>query len=350
VYRNLCGVICCPTSLSRLILFLVSSSLCSQLQQAASSVTKRKQRTLRGLQKNGPLLTPLNGFAFGEGSGVSFAFGNSLSDSTDAATGEATSKTAAAGGGFGGGVGYVNAANVGSAYGGGRGGGNVSSIESKYGVNNGAYTYALDGGFANTTFNGVSSGGGFGSGVFGGLFVLDPDQSLSEALAEAAAASDDKDKGKGGKKKDKEKTDAQIAEEAAVIQEGFYGSFGNTTGGGGGGFGFSGLYASGIATSGTGGQVTNYATANSGVNASASGFGFGGGKTNVGNTTASGGGFGGGDANGAAGGDVTGGTATVTGIADFNATGGGSADGGGAGFIGVGLNPADIAGSYNFNP
>lgn len=284
----------------------------------------RKQR-IRGL-KNEQLLTPLNGFAFGEGSGVSFTFGNSLADTAgNPALGASTAKTIAAGGGFGGGVGYVNAANVGSAYGGGNGGGNVTNAATN--------TNALDEGVANSTFNGVSSGGGFGSGVFGGLFVLDPDLSLSEALAEAADG--DSKNGKKGKDED------VIAAELEALNAGFYGSFGNTTGGGGGGFGFTGLYASGTAAAPVNGAGTPFATSNSGVNASAAGFGFGGGKTNIGNATAAGGGFGGGTASGAAGGGIDtildDGSTTA-----FNATGGGAANGGGAGFVGIGLNPADV--------
>jgi len=308
----------------------------------------RKKGGVRGLQRN-PLFTPLNGFAFGEGSGVSFVNGQSLSKA-EAAGISATSKTVGAGGGFGGGVGYVNAFDVGSAYGGGNGGGNVSSIESKYGVNAGAYTSVKDNGLANSTFNGVSAGGGFGSGLFGGLFVTDPDQSLSDALAETAqdlASSNSKD----GKGKDKDKESVNLQEAAASLNAGFYANFGNTTGGGGGGFGFTGLQASGI-VSAAGGQ-NPFATANSGVNASANGFGFGGGKTNVGDSIASGGGFGGGQANGGAGGDITaneGVDQAGGGLVEFNATGGGGANGGGSGFVGIGLNPADIAGAYEFSP
>jgi hypothetical protein len=86
----------------------------------------------------------LNGFAFGEGSGVAFASGNSLSSSPGVAAGSATSKNTGEGGGFGGDVGYVAAFDVGSAYGGGRGGGNVSSLESQYGINQGSYTKEFD--------------------------------------------------------------------------------------------------------------------------------------------------------------------------------------------------------------
>jgi hypothetical protein len=313
----------------------------------------QKLRALRGLQKgkdNLPILTPLNGFAFGEGSGVSFAFGNSLSTTPNDANGKSVSETKAQGGGFGGGVGYVDATDVGSAYGGGRGGGNVSSLEMNYGLNKGSYTYAVDGGTVNTTFNGVSSGGGFGSGVFGGLFVLDPDTTLEDALVEAAAEAAKNDKGKG-KGKDKDKVQAAVQDEAEALVAGFYGSFGNTTGGGGGGFGFTGLYAAGdsatINTATGPAQMTAFGKGNSGVNASASGFGFGGGTTNVGNTTAAGGGFGGGDSDGAAGGQISAGSNTVDGDTSFNATGGGSADGGGAGFIGIGLQPVDVAGVLN---
>jgi hypothetical protein len=307
--------------------------------------TEQKLRALRGLKKsNLPILTPLNGFAFGEGSGVSFAFGNSLSTTPDNVNGKSVSETKAQGGGFGGGVGYVDAADVGSAYGGGRGGGNVTSLEMNYGLNKGSYTYAVDGATANTTFNGVSSGGGFGSGVFGGLFVLDPDTTLEDALIATAEEAAKDDKGKG-KDKDKDKVTAAVVQEAEALVAGFYGSFGNTTGGGGGGFGFTGLYANGD-TATNGASMTPMATAfgkgNSGVNASASGFGFGGGSTNVGNMTASGGGFGGGDSDGAAGGTISAGSNTVDGDTAFNATGGGSADGGGAGFIGVGLQPGDV--------
>jgi hypothetical protein len=316
-------------------------------QKPTFSQTNRKRRTLRGLQKKSdPLFTPLNGFAFGEGSGVAFAIGNSQSTTPENAAGASQSKTAAAGGGFGGGVGYVDATNVGSAYGGGRGGGNVSSLEDDFGVNKGSYAYAVDGGKSNTTFNGVASGGGFGSGIFGGLFVLEADMTLEAALTQTALdAAGGSKKGKG---KNKDKTDAQIAEEAASIAAGFYGSFGNTTGGGGGGFGFTGLYASGesVATPSTT-LATTFAKGNSGVNASASGFGFGGGSTNVGNSTAAGGGFGGGDSQGSAGGDIEAGTITDNGLVSFNATGGGSADGGGAGFVGFGLNPDGVAGVLN---
>ena len=299
-----------------------------------------------------PLFTPLNGFAFGEGSGVSFANGQSFTEAEKMADSTSTSKTVGAGGGFGGGVGYVNAFDVGSAYGGGNGGGNVSSIESKYGVNAGSYTAVGEEGVANSTFNGVSAGGGFGSGIFGGLFVMDPDQSLSDALSEAAddlANSNSKD----GKGKDKDKESVNLQEAAASLTAGFYASFGNTTGGGGGGFGFTGLQASGIVSAPSGNGYESFATANSGVNASANGFGFGGGKTNVGNTTASGGGFGGGQANGDAGGDIDANQNAETdggGVVEFNATGGGGANGGGAGFVGIGLNPAEIAGAYDFNP
>jgi hypothetical protein len=317
-----------------LLLACLSSFPLKNQQNVSLSQTREN---LRGLKKDDlPLFTPLNGFAFGQGSGVAFAFGNSMSASADDTDGEAVAMTAAQGGGYGGGVGYVDAPDVGSAYGGGRGGGNVSSLEMNYGVNKGSYTYTLAGGQANTTFNGVSSGGGFGNGKFGGLFVLEPDTTLDEALTQAAAdaAKDDK-KGKG---KDKDKP--QVTEEATIAAPGFYASFGNTTtGGGGGGFGFTDLYAAGNAVTNNADtpEATAYGKGNSGVNASASGFGFGGGSTNLGYVNASGGGFGGGDVDGAAGGQISAGDDEVGGDTKFNATGGGSADGGASGFFSTGL-------------
>jgi hypothetical protein len=326
--------------------FQIQKQQRKQQEVASLRQTNQKQKIIRGLKKGDfPILTPLNGFAFGEGSGVGFGAGNSLSETPDNAVGQSSANTKASGGGSGGGVGYVDAYDVGSAYGGGRGGGNVSSLESEYGIND-VYSYAVDGGGSNASFTGVSSGGGFGSGVFGGLFVLDPETTLEDALVEVAeeAAKDDKGGGKKGKGKD-DKQDEVLFEEAAADAAGFYGSFGNKTGGGGGGFGFTGLYSSGEASTdgadATIPMMTAFGKANSGVDASASGFGFGGGKTNVGNQTVAGGGFGGGDSDGAAGGEITAGTNEVDGETAFNATGGGTADGGGAGFVGVGLQLAD---------
>jgi hypothetical protein len=239
----------------------------------------------------------LNGFAFGEGSGVAFAFGNVAAKSSPGG-GVVTSKGVSAGGGFGGGLGYVDS-SVGSAYGGGSGGGNVTSAKSEYGLTEGASTYAINGATSNSTFGGQSVGAGRGKGVFGGMFNFTP-----------------------------------VPEYYYYYEPGQFqfGSFGNKTGGGGGGITSTGVQTKGYFE--TLPFLGGYAGGTGSVSSAAAGYGFGGGSLPSGNKTTSAGGAGGGDVLSDAFGFASAGLGQVLSEAEFNATGDGVADGGGYGYIG----------------
>jgi hypothetical protein len=252
-----------------------------------------KQRFLRGLS----FIRPLNGIAFGEGSGSAFSFGNVAAKSSIGG-GISTTNGVSAGGGFGEGLGYVETA-IGSAYGGGNGGGNVTSIKSEYGMSEGASTYAMRGANAYSTFSGEAYGAGRGKGIFGGLFnfTLDPEYYDTS---------------------DPEPTDLS--------------NFGNKTGGGGSGVSDTDVVTEGNAE--TTPFLGGYSGTTGSVASAAAGYGFGGGSLVIGNKTIVAGGAGGGDVLADALGFAFAGYGQTESEADFNATGDAVADGGAYGYVG----------------